>query len=210
MDIADADRPDPRSGRQASQRYADHWARSHVAPPDEVAYRVGYADLLALDSLLTDYRLLDVGCGTGGYLRLAKNAREIVGVDFSETMIAKARELGPANATFACCRYENYTSDRLFDAVRLGGVVGWYAPWPGNADALRRARALLVRDGIVVATYVPPRNLLQWLKSLLFPRRTVVISRRRFLAMARAAGFELLFAVETAHSVQAFLRARPG
>lgn len=206
MAFPDADRPDPIRNREASQHYADYWARSHAGPRDELAYRVGYADLLTLDAMLTGYRLLDVGCGTGGYLHLARNAVEIVGLDYSETMIAKARESVVPRATFQCCRYEDFISDQPFDVVRLGGVVGWYAPWPGNEAMLRRARKLLSSGGIVIASYVPPRGLVQWVKALSLPRRTVLIPAHKFLAMARACGLHHLFSIVGEYSYHAFLR----
>jgi hypothetical protein len=125
-------------------------------------------------------------------------------------MISKAREFALPRVTFECCRYENYAPDRQFEAVRLVGVFGWYVPWPGNDDALRRARGLLIDEGILIATYVPPRNLFHWFKSLVFPRRTIVVSARRFKAIAHSAGFDYLFSIDTATSVHAFLRRRPG
>lgn len=45
-------------------------------------------------------RLIDVGCGSGYATRiLAPLVREVVGVDYSESMIARAREVGPVSAS---------------------------------------------------------------------------------------------------------------
>jgi len=128
MTITDADRPDPARNRPASARYAEHWARSHESVADKLGYRADYADILVIDRLLADYTMLDVGCGTGGYLSLAANHARITAIDFSEAMIAQAQrlqaELGVERVTFACASFENFQTDETFDVVRMGGVVG--------------------------------------------------------------------------------------
>ena len=210
MTITDADRPDPARTRPASALYAEGWARTHTAIEDKVGYRAGYPDVLLIDRLLEDYAMLDVGCGTGGYLSLANSHARITAIDFSESMIEQARrlqiELGFERVTFECASFESYQTEDSFDVVRMGGVVGWYRPWPGNEIALSKARDLVRAGGLVIATYVRPRSLFDILKSVFFPRRTKVITRAKFLRMAAAAGLTPLFSIETAHASLAFLR----
>src|SRR5207237_748758 len=57
-------------------------------------------EALALDAGLSGRRLLDVGCGTGGGLgAMLERGYDVVGVDVSEAMLARAREkLGPLPA----------------------------------------------------------------------------------------------------------------
>jgi len=55
--------------------------------------RLAIEDLILLDGLLRDYRLLDVGCATGGYLRFLRNHRHVTGLDYSLPTIEQAREL---------------------------------------------------------------------------------------------------------------------
>ncbi len=202
--------PDPVRGRPASAQYAEHYAATHRAPMD-LAYRCGYVDLLVLDQLLADYRLLDVGCGTGGYLRLAKHAAEITALDFSDAMIAKARELraelGLERVNYVRARFEDFEPPAQFDAIRLTGAFGWYQPWPGSAAVLDKARRLLRPGGLLVASHVPPRTPLHHLKSTLAPRRTVVISDAAFHRLTTAAGFAMLFSLMAAASRIVFLRA---
>lgn len=60
--------------------------------------------------------------------------------------------------------------------------------------------------GLVIATYVRPRHGFDFAKSLVFPRRTTVITKAKFLRVAAAAGLTHLFSIETPHASQAFLR----
>ena len=209
--VTDADRPDPRRQREASARYAEIKAQSHRGLGDEIAYRSGYLDLLVVDRLMNGYTMLDVGCGTGGYLRLAQNCAHITAIDFSGTMIEKAleleEELGLTRVTFLHKSFEDFeASSAQFDVVRMGGVVGWYKPWIGNEDALAKARDMTKDGGIVVATYVRPGTIAHAVKAALFPGRTVLISKRRFLGIAAAAKLRHLFSIETPHASLAFLQ----
>jgi 2-polyprenyl-3-methyl-5-hydroxy-6-metoxy-1,4-benzoquinol methylase len=211
MTITDSDRPDPTRQREASLRYAETYVRSHHEVGDEVAYRAGYLDILAIDRLMTGYTMLDVGCGTGGYLRLAQNCAHVTAIDFSRAMIDEALKLqvafAMANVTFRCESFEGFDAEGAqFDVVRMGGVVGWYKPWIGNEGALAKARAMTRDGGIVIATYVRPASLAQAVKAALFRDRTVLISKRAFRRLAASAGLEHLFAIETPHSILAFLR----
>lgn len=205
--ITDADRPDPKSGREASLHYAEAWLATHRAIADPVAYRAGYADMLLIDAMLSGYRMLDVGCGTGGYLTLARNAAHVTAIDFSRTMIDAAQKLGLASVRFQCCRFEDFDAggDR-FDVVRMGGVVGWYQPWIGHEDMLVRARDLAVPGGIIIATYVPPANPVQYAKALLLRGRTVVTTEGTFRRIVAAARLAPLVSIRSQHAILAFLR----
>lgn len=200
-----AERPDPQSGREAGPRYAEMYAASHG---DQAAldYRSSYVDTLIIDALFSNYRLLEAGCGTGGYLRLAAKAREIVGVDFSATMIAEARRFGITNARFECGRFETYLDEKPFDVVNIGGVIGWYAPWVGNGDVLRRAAKMIAPNGIVVATYVPPRTIIAKIKCIVARGHTVVTWPSTFAAIADNAGLAPLFSLDRGNRVTIFLR----
>ncbi|MBZ5636358.1 MAG: methyltransferase domain-containing protein [Acidobacteriia bacterium] len=210
MTITDADRPDPVCDKQANARYAEVWAASHRNITDEMAYRANYADVLVLDRLLADYTLLDVGCGTGGYLRLCKNHAAITAFDFSSTMIEQAHklqeELGLERVTFLCEKFETYQTDQQFDIVRMGGAVGAYRPWPGNEYAFQKTRDLVRVGGIAIASHIGPASLIDIAKTTLFPRRTVVIEQSKLLALAAGYGFEYLFSVEFKESTRVFLR----
>ncbi|GAA3968534.1 class I SAM-dependent methyltransferase [Actinomadura viridis] len=80
-----------------------HWADNHARYD---AVNGGFNDfLLEAAGIGAGDRVLDVGCGNGQLTRLAaRRAREAVGVDLSEPMLARAREQagleGVANVTF--------------------------------------------------------------------------------------------------------------
>jgi 2-polyprenyl-3-methyl-5-hydroxy-6-metoxy-1,4-benzoquinol methylase len=198
--------PDPTTGIEAGQDYAEHWAATHQGPIDD-QYRADNMDTVLLDGMLRDYRLLDIGCGTGGFLRLAEHAREIVGIDFSQAMIEQAQRFELNRAQFRCCRFEDFSDSQRFDAIRLVGVFGHYQPWTRSAWALSRAFDLLTPGGVLVTSYVPPKSTIHWLKTLAFPMRTVVIPEHRFSRMTTEAGFSALFSIEREHSRIVFLRA---
>ena len=138
--VTDQDRPDPLLGRLASAAYAASYAGSHLRIEDVPAYVAGYADLLLIDGMLSGYRMLDVGTGTGGFLRLARNHAMITAIDFSPSMISAARalgqELGLRDVAFAVARFEDFQDPEPFDVIRLTGTYGWYQPWAISLHAL--------------------------------------------------------------------------
>lgn len=205
--VEDQFRPNPAKGLEASVAYAEGYARSHRSELT-LDYKRGYICSLLIDALLTDYVLLEVGCGTGGYLRLANNHKRIVGLDFSRTMIDQGRklasELGLERIEFVHDKFESFRSPELFDVINLGGVVGWYAPWIGNEHVLEKVRAMLRPQGMAVFSFVKPRNWFHEFKALLFPRRTVLIREERFLRLVEGAGFQVAFLVDAIINVYVF------
>jgi SAM-dependent methyltransferase len=102
-------------------------------------------------------RLLDLGCGTGSHaLLLAQRGYEVVGVDRSEAMIARARDKAHAPAlgagvTFALGDVRDVACPGSFDAVLLMFAVLSYQLT--NADVvatLRTARRHLRPGGLLV------------------------------------------------------------
>lgn len=207
-------RPDPARGRPGDAAYARMYATSHRAVADDLAYRAGYLDILTIDGLLPDgYSLLDVGCGTGGYHRLATRAGAIVGLDLTPAMIAEAERLraetGQTHRRYVCGAFESTSFGEQFDAIRFAGIYGWYRPWHGAQPVLARLAALLRPGGIAVLSYTPPRTPAQALKATLAPSRTVLIFRARFLAMLRASGLAPLCEIRLPHTVLTFARKPP-
>ena len=207
-------RPDPARGRPGDAAYARMYASSHGAVADDLAYRAGYLDLLTLDGLAPDgYSLLDVGCGTGGYHRLATRAGAILGLDLTPAMIAEAERLraetGQTHRRYLCGAFESTPFAEQFDAIRFAGIYGWYRPWHGAHAVLARVADLLRPGGVVVLSYTPPRTPVQALKAALAPSRTVLIFRRRFLAMLRPAGLAPLCEIRLPHTVLTVARKLP-
>ncbi len=209
--VSDIVKPDPARGTLGDANYARHWAESHENIADMEAYCASLADVLLLDSLLPDgYRLLDVGCGTGGYHRLLSDRGHVHGIDPIPEMIVEAerfaREAGLSGASYQRATFEDFAADGLFDAVRMVGIYGWYLPWHGRQGALDRVRDLLVPGGIALLSFVPAIGLTRQLKVALAPGRTVVIPERRFVRMARRAGLAPMFSLRQPHVDLMFLR----
>lgn len=144
-------RPDPAKGIEASTEYAEEYAASHRVPPG-LNYKRSYLHLVMIDALLSDYVLFDVGCGTGGYFRLLRNYRKIIGLDFSKAMIDKARDLAKElrleRVDFVCRKFEDYDPPKSFDAMNLAGAIGWYVPWMGKGHILKKTHAMLKPGGL--------------------------------------------------------------
>jgi SAM-dependent methyltransferase len=207
----DLDRPDPMSGRQASKAYAAHYAAHHRAAGNTFDARLLDCDLVLLDGLLRDYKLLDVGCATGGYLRLLKNHAQVTGLDFSAPTIEQARELqkefGIERVEYVVSKFEDFDSDpESFDAIRLRGTFGAYQPWPASLVAIDKARTLLKAGGIVIASHFEPPNLAHRIKARLRPTTTLAITRRDFEKLWTARGFEFLFDIRLPYAVVTFWR----
>ena len=89
--------------KQASAGLFDRWARFYERDLFSRYLRGPQQRALAALDLGPEDRLLDIGCGTGAAVRdAAPHVREAVGVDLSERMVSRARELatGLANVEF--------------------------------------------------------------------------------------------------------------
>lgn len=107
-------------------------------------------------------RILDVGCGTGGWLiELAKTAptsRRLVGVDVSRTFVEYAR--AQAEAAQVSDRVEFYAMDALrmlefpnhfFDLVNLRFGVSWLRTWDWP-KILQEMQRVCHPDGVIRLT----------------------------------------------------------
>lgn len=202
-------KPDPLRGRLGDSRYAEHYARSHGDGANTFSYRRDYIDIMTLDALVPEgYSLLDVGCGTGGYHRLLSRHGSVHGIDPIPEMIAIADKFQAdyrlRGCRYTCTTFEDMPDAERYDVVRTGDVYGWYFPWCGRASVLDRIVALLKPAGVAILCYVPPTSLVGVAKAVLFPRKTVVIFRSRFLAMLRKAELEPLFEMRLANKTIVF------
>jgi 2-polyprenyl-3-methyl-5-hydroxy-6-metoxy-1,4-benzoquinol methylase len=197
---ANFQRPNLTLGIEADQNYADMYVQGHIkTSPDDPQYRLLYADVLLVDSLLTGYTRLEVGCGTGGYLRIAKNHKHIVGIDFSRSTIDAAikyqQQFGVERVTYQTCLFEEIKGGP-FDCVSIRGIYGHYRPWKGNEAVLKKVRELLRPGGVLIASFVPPARLFQYAKAVLFPKKTIVLRETAFYAMMAQEGFQKLNAFD--------------
>ncbi len=70
-------------------------------------------------------RILDLGCGTGPLTnKIKEHGAEVIGIDASEDMIAKAKESFPG-LTFLVADAADFHFDEPFDAVFSNAVLHW-------------------------------------------------------------------------------------
>lgn len=102
-------------------------------------------------------RILDLGCGTGNHiLPLAQRGYEVVGVDHSESMLARARSkaansLYNGRSTFYQGDIRTVDLQQHFDAVlMMFAVLGYQLENPDALSALRTARRHLRSGGLLI------------------------------------------------------------
>jgi SAM-dependent methyltransferase len=103
-------------------------------------------------------RILDLGCGTGRHaVEFAGRGFDVIGVDFSESMLARARERGnpgPGSLDFVQGDARTYRSAAPLDAVLMNfNVLGYMSSNDDFAAALETARANLRKGGLFVADF---------------------------------------------------------
>jgi SAM-dependent methyltransferase len=105
-------------------------------------------DLLHVLAPQPGERILDVGCGTGRLTaEIGSAGAEVVGIDYSPTMISQARENYPILVfeTQDACHMPYFGE---FDAVFSNAALHWIQPAEAAAEAMTRA---LKRGGRLVA-----------------------------------------------------------
>ena len=84
-------------------------------------------------------RIVDLGCGTGGLTaQIAEAGAEVLGIDASEAMIARARVLYP-NLRFEVARGEDFTLEAPADAVFSNAALHWMSPPDAVTASVLRA-----------------------------------------------------------------------
>jgi trans-aconitate methyltransferase len=84
-------------------------------------------------------RIIDLGCGTGALTaEIAVAGAEVVGIDASEAMIARARELYP-QLRFKVARGEDFAVEAPVDAVFSNAALHWMSPPEAVVASIARA-----------------------------------------------------------------------
>jgi trans-aconitate methyltransferase len=113
-------------------------------------------EVLALLDARAGERIVDLGCGTGHLAqRLAERGVEVVGVDASESMIAKARAAYPG-LRFVVADGRSFDVGTGFDAVFSNAALHWM---PEQQRVFERVRAHLRPGGRFVFEMGGARNL---------------------------------------------------
>lgn len=102
-------------------------------------------------------RLLDLGCGTGHHLaRWRERGFKVVGVDGSEEMLARARQLNPGGELLRADVESVPLPDASVDVLVCIEVLRYL---PDPTPCLREMARLLRPDGLCLATALPLLNL---------------------------------------------------
>lgn len=155
-------------GRRAEALYRPDYATRYRAVDDDIRHGVlvetfgGWLRRLS-ESFGREITALDLGCGTGRYFWAVKNARELVGIDASEAMLAQARQPVDAAAISAgqiTLLQGDFLSQDLtdgrFDLIYSIGVLAEHSPLDDRlADRVFR---WLAPGGIFAFTAVHPRS----------------------------------------------------
>jgi malonyl-CoA O-methyltransferase len=175
--------------REAYARLADGYLPEAHNP----FMRLEEATMLALLPDVAGKAALDVGCGTGRYLRILRDrgAVPVVGLDFSPEMLGKAR--GPASLARADLRALPVATAR-FEVVTSGLAIGHVAEL---AVAVAEMARVLVPGGVLLySDFHPVGRLGGHARSFTIGGRTFAVEHHWHVPLAHeaachAAGLEL-------------------
>jgi malonyl-CoA O-methyltransferase len=147
--------------RKKFSRAADSYD-SYAIVQTEVAQRL--AEKLPLSQDASGIKtILDIGCGTGNFTSMLADkfpAAKIIGLDFSQEMIAKAsQKLKNKNIQFICAEGENFleeTADKSFDLVVSNGSLQWFSD---HDKALNNIARILLPGGAFLGSIFGPDSL---------------------------------------------------
>lgn len=132
------------TGRQEAARTAD-WNAAHYDAHIGYVSRLGRG-LIELLRPAEGERILDVGCGTGALASdISRHGAVCVGMDASEAMVRRARELYP-ELTFFQAEAQTFrlkAGERPYDAIFSNAALHWIKPPEQAAESI----ALALRQG---------------------------------------------------------------
>jgi ubiquinone/menaquinone biosynthesis C-methylase UbiE len=205
---------DSSAAKKASSReHFDRWSREYEH--DQVSRWLQELQLEALGTLEPGPgdRLLDVGCGSGAAVRAAASiVAHAVGVDLSQGMIGRARELAGAtpNVEFQVADAEALPFDDAMFTTLLCTTSLHHYPNPSSAVA-EMARVLTPGGRIVIADMVSDRLVMRVLGQVLRHTQPSHVGCQRSSGLAgllTAAGFAEPTARTLFHGFFAIVAAR--
>jgi SAM-dependent methyltransferase len=135
--------------------------------------RIRYEMTIAGCRPIVNKSVLDIGCGPGHYgIALARNgAARVVGVDFSEKMIALARQNARAAGVENKCEFItgdflDYSADEKFDYSMAIGFMDYI---PNAREAL--IKMLSLTDGRAFISFPVREGFLAWQRNIRYKRR---------------------------------------
>ena len=150
-------------GKESIKDVFEKWAGGWTASSMEWGHPIPHKWWLKKLDLAEDSKVLDMGCGTGWASRMVAKMvpnGEVVGIDFAEGMIQKAKQLISKD------KAHNYRSlsfkiadveaipypDNYFDRVICVESFAWY---PNPAAALREIKRVLKPEGKLYVADMP-------------------------------------------------------
>ena len=119
--------------------------------------------------------VLDVGCGDGSLVFfLDDGSKRITGIDTDVHCIEKASSAKSGDKSeFLCCSFEEYTSDRPFDAVVFAASIHHM----DMTEALQKAKALLSDSGtLLIIGLARPSTMAEWILEVFRVIPSIVLS----------------------------------
>jgi malonyl-CoA O-methyltransferase len=118
--------PFPRQLRLRPQAAYALWAETYLPRPHNPLMALEQQTVLSLLPELSGLSALDAGCGSGRYLReLRERGANAIGIDLSEAMLARAREVttSVARADICALPLDSMTVDVIVCGLALGDVA---------------------------------------------------------------------------------------
>jgi len=166
-----------------------------------VGLDIAFGNFALNDKPLHEQALLDVGCGTGTFLKVAQRKfGAVTGLEYNDGMLAQARQVVPDVKLVQGSADQLPFPDQSFDAVTINQVVHHF-PSDNNYAFLEKAVqevARVLRPGgcVVVSTSAPDQqeNGFWWIS--LFPKSREAVCKRfppipTFCQFFRAAGLSI-------------------
>jgi SAM-dependent methyltransferase len=103
-----------------------------------------------LNMPIRSHSILDIGCGTGKYLKLFKDADYTVsGIDISQDMLNEAKRYLRQENDLLCCKASNFQFKKQFDViVSLFHVMSYQVETSEIEAVFRKVAAHLVNGGL--------------------------------------------------------------
>ena len=142
--VADMNSDDERStgGFLSPEPAYDEWAEHY--DEEDPSTMLDQPFLLSVIQPFEGCRILDLGCGTGRYLRLVGQGSYAVGVDLSRGMLARARRqtsagsaAGWVQASVECLPFQERSFDRVVSGLVLDHVQDLRLFFDGIAGTLK-------------------------------------------------------------------------
>ena len=155
--------------KEKSKMLFNKKSKDFYKTPEGIFSRTMYSALIQRLNEKTFESLLDVGCGTGNVLALIKDKFnvKVSGIDLSEGMIKKSRELLGENVDLKVGDSEILPwVDDTFDVIICNASFHHY---PNPVAVLKEMRRVLKPDGRVIIADPWMPNPIRYFVNLIFP-----------------------------------------